>query len=132
MGLVGPRPETPEFVALYSDDERRVLSVRPGLVGPSTLGFMDEAERLAGQPDPLEHYRSVLLHERVGLDLGYLERRSFGYDLRLLVRQVVVIIRHRPSPVVDASSRSHAGPVPALRTATDVPVARGKEAHDDN
>jgi lipopolysaccharide/colanic/teichoic acid biosynthesis glycosyltransferase len=94
MALVGPRPETPEFVALYSPVERRVLSVRPGLAGPSTLGFMDEAERLAGFEDPLEHYRKVLIHERVRLDLGYLERRSFAYDVRLLVRQVVAIARH--------------------------------------
>ena len=94
MGLVGPRPETPEFVALYSDDERRVLSVRPGLAGPSTLGFMDEAERLAGHADPNAHYRDVLLHERVRLDLSYLERRSFGYDMGLLLRQVIAIARH--------------------------------------
>jgi lipopolysaccharide/colanic/teichoic acid biosynthesis glycosyltransferase len=94
MGLVGPRPETPEFVALYSEDERRVLSVRPGLAGPSTLGFMDEAERLAGHADPNAHYRDVLLHERVRLDLSYLERRSFGYDLGLLYRQVIAIARH--------------------------------------
>jgi lipopolysaccharide/colanic/teichoic acid biosynthesis glycosyltransferase len=128
MALVGPRPETPEFVALYSADERRVLSVRPGLAGPSTLEFMDEAERLADQADPLEHYRSVLLHQRVSLDLEYLERRSFGYDLRLLVRQVAAILRHRPAPPAGASSRPRA--LPASRTATQMPVAR-KEAHDE-
>jgi lipopolysaccharide/colanic/teichoic acid biosynthesis glycosyltransferase len=94
MGLVGPRPETPEFVALYTPDERRVLSVKPGLAGPSTLGFMDEAERLAGCDDALELYRNQLLHERVRLDLGYLDRRSLGHDLRLLMRQVVAIARH--------------------------------------
>ena len=94
MGLVGPRPETPEFVALYTPAERRVLSVRPGLAGPSTLGFMDESARLAGCEDPLELYRTVLLHERVHLDLRYLDDRSFGYDLRLLLRQVIAIVRH--------------------------------------
>jgi lipopolysaccharide/colanic/teichoic acid biosynthesis glycosyltransferase len=94
MSLVGPRPETPEFVALYSPDERRVLAVRPGLAGPSTLANMDEAERLAGVDDPVEHYRTVLLHERVQIDLGYLERKSVGNDLRLLLSQVVAIARH--------------------------------------
>lgn len=93
MSLVGPRPETPEFVQLYAPHELRVLSVRPGLVGPSTLGFMDEAERLAGVEDPLEHYRRVLVHERVRLDMSYLELRSFSYDVRLLVRQAVCIVR---------------------------------------
>ncbi len=94
MSLVGPRPETPEFVALYSEEERRVLTVRPGLAGPSTLGFMDEGDQLAGVADPLEHYRTVLLHERVRLDLSYLDSRSFGNDLRLLFRQVIAIARH--------------------------------------
>jgi lipopolysaccharide/colanic/teichoic acid biosynthesis glycosyltransferase len=93
MSLVGPRPETPEYVALYSPLERRVLCVRPGLAGPSTLALMDEAAGLAGVDDPAEHDRTVLLHERVRMDLGYLEQKSLGYDLRLLVRQTVSILR---------------------------------------
>ena len=94
MRLVGPRPETPEYVALYSPLERRVLEAKPGLVGPSTLGFMDEAARLSAAEDPSSHYEQVLLHERVGLDLAYLDRRSFRADLLLLLRQAVAILRH--------------------------------------
>lgn len=94
MSLVGPRPETPEYVALYSPGERRLFEVRPGLAGPSTLGFMDEADRLADVDDPAPHYESVLLHERVRLDLDYLERGSLGYDVRLLLRQAIAILRH--------------------------------------
>jgi lipopolysaccharide/colanic/teichoic acid biosynthesis glycosyltransferase len=94
MSLVGPRPETPEYVALYTPAERRVLEVRPGLAGPSTLAHMDEAERLASVDDPAEHYRNVLLHERVQMDIGYLEKKSLVYDVGLLLRQVVAIARH--------------------------------------
>jgi lipopolysaccharide/colanic/teichoic acid biosynthesis glycosyltransferase len=95
MTLVGPRPETPEFVALYDATERRVLEVRPGMVGPSTLAFMDEATRLAGVEDPEEFYRTCLVHERVRLDLGYLEQRSAASDLQLLVRQAAaILVRH--------------------------------------
>ncbi len=93
MGLVGPRPETPEFVELYSPEERRVLTVRPGLAGPSTLGFMDESQQLAGSVDPLQHYRQVLVHERVRLDLAYIDHHSFVSDVRLLLRQVIAIVR---------------------------------------
>jgi lipopolysaccharide/colanic/teichoic acid biosynthesis glycosyltransferase len=93
MSLVGPRPETPEYVALYTPAERRVLEVRPGLAGPSTLGHMDEAERLASVDDPAEHYKNVLLHERVQMDIGYLEKKSLVYDVGLLLRQVVAIAR---------------------------------------
>jgi lipopolysaccharide/colanic/teichoic acid biosynthesis glycosyltransferase len=93
MGLVGPRPETPEYVAQYTPAERAVLSVRPGLAGPSTLAFMDEAELLAASGDPDIHYETVILHERVQADLRYLSERSLGYDLRLLCRQALAILR---------------------------------------
>jgi lipopolysaccharide/colanic/teichoic acid biosynthesis glycosyltransferase len=93
MSLVGPRPETPEFVALYTQEERRVLSVRPGLAGPSTLAFMDESELLAKAPDPVSYYVTTVLHDRVRADLTYLERCSIGYDIRLLCRQVLAIAR---------------------------------------
>ncbi|HET8604810.1 MAG TPA: sugar transferase [Marmoricola sp.] len=93
MSLVGPRPETPEYVARYTPAERAVLSVRPGLAGPSTLAFMHEAELLAASGDARAHYETVLLHQRVQEDLRYLEERSLGYDMRLLSRQVMAILR---------------------------------------
>jgi lipopolysaccharide/colanic/teichoic acid biosynthesis glycosyltransferase len=93
MSLVGPRPETPEFVDLLEPDELRLLDVRPGLVGPATLQFMDEAERLAGVDDPEEYYRTTLVHERTRADLAYLDLQSFGYDVRLLCRQAAAILR---------------------------------------
>lgn len=93
MSMVGPRPETPEFVALLDADERRVLSVPAGLVGPSTLGFMDEAEVLAAVPDPVAYYTTTLLHERVRVDLRYLDERSLLYDTCLLVHQAWAILR---------------------------------------
>jgi lipopolysaccharide/colanic/teichoic acid biosynthesis glycosyltransferase len=96
MSLVGPRPETPEFVALFTPDERRVLTVRPGLAGPSTLAFMDEAELLAAADDPVAFYTTTVLHDRVQADLAYLERCSLGYDIRLLCSQVLAILRRLP------------------------------------
>lgn len=93
MSLVGPRPETPEFVALLSADERQVLSVRAGIAGPSTLAFMNEADILAAEPDPVAYYRDTMVHDRVGVDLGYLTHRSVAYDIGLLCRQVAVIAR---------------------------------------
>jgi lipopolysaccharide/colanic/teichoic acid biosynthesis glycosyltransferase len=93
MSLVGPRPETPEFVELFTPEESRVLTVRPGLAGPSTLAFMDEAELLAGAADPVSYYTTTILHERVRADLAYLEHRSLHYDIRVLCAQVMAILR---------------------------------------
>jgi lipopolysaccharide/colanic/teichoic acid biosynthesis glycosyltransferase len=94
MSVVGPRPETPEFVERYRPEELRVLSVRPGLVSPSTLAFMDEAEILAASDDPQTYYVTTVLHERVRLDLEYIDRASFGRDLHLLLAQVAAIWRY--------------------------------------
>jgi lipopolysaccharide/colanic/teichoic acid biosynthesis glycosyltransferase len=96
MSLVGPRPETPEFVALFTPEERQVLTVRPGLAGPSTLAFMDEAEILASTDDPVAYYTTTLLHDRVKADLTYLDHCSIGYDIRLLCSQVAAIVRRLP------------------------------------
>jgi lipopolysaccharide/colanic/teichoic acid biosynthesis glycosyltransferase len=93
MSLVGPRPETPEFVALFTPAERRVLTVRAGIAGPSTLAFMDEAKLLADADDAVLLYEQHLLHERVQADLSYLDERSMTYDVRLLLAQVVAILR---------------------------------------
>jgi lipopolysaccharide/colanic/teichoic acid biosynthesis glycosyltransferase len=93
MSLVGPRPETPEFVALLAPEERRVLTVRTGMAGPSTLAFMDEADILAATLDPAAYYRTTMVHDRVRADLAYLNHRSLAYDLGLLFRQAAAIAR---------------------------------------
>jgi lipopolysaccharide/colanic/teichoic acid biosynthesis glycosyltransferase len=93
MSLVGPRPETVEFVALLAPEERRVLTVRTGIAGPSTLAFMDEADILAAESDPVAYYKTTMVHDRVRADLSYLDQCSLAYDLRVLGRQVAEIAR---------------------------------------
>jgi lipopolysaccharide/colanic/teichoic acid biosynthesis glycosyltransferase len=95
MSVVGPRPETPEFVALYTPRERRVLEMRPGMAGPSTLAFESEAQVLAATDDPYRHYVDHLLHERVGADLEYVDRQSFLYDLHVIVKSVLMVLKEQ-------------------------------------
>jgi lipopolysaccharide/colanic/teichoic acid biosynthesis glycosyltransferase len=93
MSLVGPRPETPEYVALLSAEQRRVLSVRPGMTGPSALAYSpDEAAMLADHDDPDRYYRERLLHERVAADLRYLDNGGLREDLRILARTTVMVM----------------------------------------
>jgi lipopolysaccharide/colanic/teichoic acid biosynthesis glycosyltransferase len=90
MSLVGPRPETPEYVAALNEEERRVLAVRPGMAGPSTLAYSGgEAALLAGRGDPDRYYRERLLHERVAADLRYVP--GLRADLRILGRTTGMI-----------------------------------------
>jgi lipopolysaccharide/colanic/teichoic acid biosynthesis glycosyltransferase len=103
MSLVGPRPETPYYVAYYTQEELGVLSMKPGMAGPSTLRYSAaEPALLAPRTDPERYYLDVLLHERVCLDLTYAERGSLVYDLRILLgtgRQCISgVLRREGSP----------------------------------
>jgi len=84
MSLVGPRPELPVYVAHYSPDERRVLTVRPGVTGPASLAYRRQEELLAGRADWHEYYLRELMPKKLALNLDYLGSISLARDLVLL------------------------------------------------
>jgi lipopolysaccharide/colanic/teichoic acid biosynthesis glycosyltransferase len=92
MSLVGPRPEVPCYVESYSDSQRRVLAVRPGITDPSSILYRHEEQVLGDQPDPDRYYREVLLPDKLNLNLEYLSRVSFSYDLSLLLRTTGCVV----------------------------------------
>lgn len=85
MSLVGPRPEDPRYVAHYTPEQRRVLSVRPGITGATALEYLDE-ESLLGGSDWEDRYVREILPEKLRIELEYLGRRSFASDLGILAR----------------------------------------------
>lgn len=89
MSLVGPRPEDPAFVGHYSDEERRVLTVRPGITGPSQLCFRNESLLLDGD-DYEQRYIEEIMPLKLSLDLEYVENHSLGGDLLLLTRTLAL------------------------------------------
>jgi len=93
MSLVGPAPEDPVFVALYTDEQREVLSVRPGMTSPASQAFADEGVLLSLGSD----YARSILPAKLGLDLEYVRGRSFLGDLRILLGLVSprVVLRLR-------------------------------------
>lgn len=85
MSLVGPRPEIPQYVALWPKDSRQlILSVRPGITDPATVLLRHESEELAGAADPEDYYVTELLPRKVAMYVRYVEHRSFSSDLRIL------------------------------------------------
>jgi lipopolysaccharide/colanic/teichoic acid biosynthesis glycosyltransferase len=87
MSLVGPRPEDPEFVKLYTPEQRRVLSVRPGITSPTSLAFRNE-EVLLAEAGGAVAYADTVMPRKLAMDLEYVEHRSFGGDLAILARTV--------------------------------------------
>ena len=83
MSLVGPRPEDPRFVALYSEEQRAVLALRPGITGAAQLVFRDEAA-LLDPADPEGSYIRAVLPRKLAIDLEYARGRSLAGDLRIM------------------------------------------------
>lgn len=88
MGLVGPRPEAPEYVDLEDPLWRRVLAVRPGITDPASIEYREEEALLAAAQDPEICYRRQILPRKLSLSTQYLERRSFGTDVAVLLKTV--------------------------------------------
>jgi lipopolysaccharide/colanic/teichoic acid biosynthesis glycosyltransferase len=92
MSFVGPRPEVIEEVLLYTDQEKRLLDVRPGITDWASIRFRNEGEILRGSSDPHEAYRVKIRPEKIRLGLEYVENRSFLTDCRILVRTLKAIV----------------------------------------
>lgn len=90
MSLVGPRPEDPRYVALYTPEQRRVLAVRPGITSAASLVYRHEEQLLAGE-DWETVYRTKVLPDKLAIDLEYLEHRTLGSDLKLIFRTIVAM-----------------------------------------
>jgi FlaA1/EpsC-like NDP-sugar epimerase/lipopolysaccharide/colanic/teichoic acid biosynthesis glycosyltransferase len=94
MSLVGPAAEDPTYVSLYTAEQRQVLSVRPGVVGPGSIAFADEERLLEVGGGPAAYMRSVL-PVKLDLDLAYVRDRSWWGDLKILGRVLGVELARR-------------------------------------
>jgi lipopolysaccharide/colanic/teichoic acid biosynthesis glycosyltransferase len=92
MSLIGPRPEASVYVKYYTETQRRVLQVKPGMTGPSQLANRDEEEKLKGQPDAEHYYITELMPKKLDLDLHYVATQSIGSDIGWLLKTLWVLI----------------------------------------
>lgn len=92
MSLVGPRPEVVEEVALYTDEEKRLLGVRPGITDWASIRFRNEGEILRGSVDPHAAYREKIRPEKIRLGLEYVRRHSFMTDCKIILMTLKAIV----------------------------------------
>ena len=87
MSLVGPRPESPKYVGLYTPEQRAVLLVLPGITSAASLTFRHEEQLLSG--DNWEDvYRNEVLPAKLAIDLNYLSQRTLMSDVGLILQTV--------------------------------------------
>ena len=92
MSLVGPRPEVPKYVALYSQDQRRVLELKPGITDPSSIKYRDESSILAACGDPERAYVEVIMPDKIRLNLEYAESANLFSDAWMIARTLLRIV----------------------------------------
>lgn len=96
MSFVGPRPEVPEYVALYPEDLRsKVLSVRPGITDFASIHFIDEESILSSSENPQESYVRDILPRKLSFYSDYVDRQSLRLDLAILFKTLFAVFARR-------------------------------------
>jgi len=95
MSLVGPRPEVEKYVRMYNDEQKRVLTIRPGCADISVIRghFHDDALLDHQQEDPEQFYIKRIMPQKLAHNLYYLDHQSFLLDLRILVGTILLLLR---------------------------------------
>ena len=84
MSIVGPRPEVKEFVDLYTEDQRQILNVQPGITDYASVEYFNENELLGNSEDPNKTYIEVIMPTKIEMNKKYLERPTVGTDLKIM------------------------------------------------
>ena len=95
MSLVGPRPEVPKYVALYTPEQRKVLDVRPGLTDYASLEYFEENALLGASENPEETYIQEVMPAKLALNAKYIQDMGLGTDLKILLRTAGRIVGRR-------------------------------------
>lgn len=92
MSIVGPRPEVRKYVDLYSSEQLKVLSVKPGITDIASIKYRNENELLENAKDPDKMYVEVVMPDKLKHNLEYIRQQSFWYDIKLIVWTIIVVI----------------------------------------
>lgn len=92
MSLVGPRPEDPRYVALYTPEQRRILAIRPGITSAASLSFRHEEQLLSGG-DWEAIYCNEVMPAKLAIDLQYFAQHTLRSDVQLILRTMLAMLR---------------------------------------
>ena len=93
MSLVGPRPEVPKYVALYTDEQKEILKVRAGITDYASIEFSDENDLLASEKNPEEAYIEKIMPKKIELNKKYLSEISVLTDIRIILLTIKKILK---------------------------------------
>ena len=92
MSLVGPRPEVQKYVDLYTEEQRKVLSVRPGITDYASIEYVDENILLAKSDDPDKTYVEVVMPAKIILNMKYINNKSLKEYFKIIFLTLAKIV----------------------------------------
>ena len=92
MSLVGPRPEVPRYVKLYTEEQRKVLKIKPGITDLASLRYKDENDLLGDKQDPEAFYINTVMPDKLSLNLEYMKRNNVIFDIYIIIKTIVKCI----------------------------------------
>ena len=92
MSLVGPRPEVQKYVDLYTEEQRKVLSVRPGITDYASIEYVDENILLAKSDDPDKTYIEVVMPAKIKLNMKYINNKSLKEYFKIIFLTLAKIV----------------------------------------
>ena len=93
MSVVGPRPEVKEFVDLYTDEQREILRVKPGITDEASLAYFDENNMLSDSSNPKLTYIQEIMPTKIEINLKYLSEKSWYSDAVVILKTILRILR---------------------------------------
>ena len=94
MSIVGPRPEVHEFVALYSDTQKKVLEVKPGITDYASIEYFNENELLASSDNPKKTYVEKIMPDKLELNQKYLANPTLAHDLKIIFMTIRRVLKN--------------------------------------
>jgi len=95
MSFVGPRPEVRKYVDLYSEDQRQVLDLRPGITDLASVKYRRESELLAASSDPDRTYVEEIMPEKIRINLEYAAQANIWSDVRVILLTLGIWPAHK-------------------------------------
>ena len=93
MSLVGPRPEVRKYVDLYTDEQQKVLSVKPGITDYASIEYMDENEILGKSSNPEKTYIEEIMPEKIKYNMKYINNKNLFEYFKIILLTVLKIVR---------------------------------------
>lgn len=92
MSLVGPRPEVPRYVKMYTEEQRKVLDVKPGITDLASIRYRDENELLGKAENPDEFYINTIMPDKLALNVEYINKSNIFFDIYIIIKTILKCI----------------------------------------